>query len=56
MPTIIPKILLFFGFTGFYQQFIRGYSSIAMPLTIAVKSKVIKRLHKKDLTKTICKV
>jgi hypothetical protein len=56
MPTTIPEILSFLGFTGFYRQFIRGYSSIALPLTTAVKSKVVERPHKKDPTKTTRKV
>lgn len=50
MPTTVPEVLSFLGFTRFYRQFIRGYSSIALPLTNAVKSKVLQIPSKKDPT------
>jgi hypothetical protein len=56
MPTTVPKILSFLGFTGFYQQFIRGYLSIALPLTTAVKSRIVEKPNKKDLSKVVRKV
>jgi hypothetical protein len=50
MPTTAPEVLSFLGFTGFYRQFIRGYSSLALPLTNSVKSKVLQIPSKKDPT------
>jgi hypothetical protein len=41
-PPKTPKDLLaFLGYTGFYRRFIKGYSSIALPLTKRVKAKVV---------------
>jgi len=41
MPTTVPKIRSFLRFTGFYHQSIKGHSTIALPLTQAVRSTVV---------------
>ena len=56
MPTTLPEVLSFLGFTGFYRQFIEGYSTIALPLTRSVKSKIIERPSKNDPSKLKRKV
>jgi hypothetical protein len=38
MPQSIPAILSFLGLTGWYRRFIKGYSTISLPPTNAVKS------------------
>ncbi|XP_051524811.1 uncharacterized protein LOC127424054 [Myxocyprinus asiaticus] len=38
-PTTIKELQRFLGFTNFYRQFIRNYSSLTAPLTSLLKSK-----------------
>lgn len=38
IPTSVSKLRRFMGFTGFYRRFIRGYASIANPLTSLLRT------------------
>ncbi|KAK3535704.1 hypothetical protein QTP70_020556 [Hemibagrus guttatus] len=38
-PTTMKELQRFLGFTSFYQQFIRNYSSVASPLTFLLRGK-----------------
>ncbi|XP_016357100.1 uncharacterized mitochondrial protein AtMg00860-like [Sinocyclocheilus anshuiensis] len=50
-PTTIKELQRFLGFANFYRRFIRGYSSIASPLTSLLKGKPSKLKWTEDAAK-----